>query len=85
MILRIVLFAPMMGLTSLFKVMRYPELAGILGCRFGGPHKYFGEMFDKPYIGDTDRELFTEDMSKAVEINRRVEIIAVAIVILLLL
>lgn len=31
MILRIVLFAPMMGLTSLFKVMRYPELAGILG------------------------------------------------------
>ena len=65
----------------------WPEaaLAGILGCRFGGPHKYFGEMFDKPYIGDTDRELFTEDMSKAVEINRRVEIIAVAIVILLLL
>ena len=65
----------------------WPEaaLSGILGCRFGGPHKYFGEMFDKPYIGDTDRELFTEDMSKAVEINRRVEIIAVAIVILLLL
>ena len=65
----------------------WPEaaLAGILGCRFGGPHKYFGEMFDKPYIGDNDRELFTEDMSKAVEINRRVEIIAVAIVILLLL
>ena len=65
----------------------WPEaaLAGILGCRFGGPHKYFGEMFDKPFIGDTDRELFTEDMSKAVEINRRVEIIAVAIVILLLL
>ena len=31
MILRIVLFAPMMGLTSLFKVMRYPQLAGILG------------------------------------------------------
>lgn len=31
MILRIVMFAPMMGLTSLFKVMRYKELAGILG------------------------------------------------------
>ena len=31
MILRIVLFAPMMGVTSLFKVMRYPQLAGILG------------------------------------------------------
>ena len=31
MILRIVMFAPMMGLTSLFKVMRYKDLAGILG------------------------------------------------------
>ena len=28
----------------------YPEaaLAGILDCRFGGPHYYFGELFDKP-------------------------------------
>ena len=27
----------------------YPEaaLAGILNCRFGGPHYYFGELFDK--------------------------------------
>ena len=59
----------------------WPEaaLAGILGCRFGGPHKYFGEMFDKPFIGYTDRELTTEDMIKAVAINRRTEIIAVAI------
>ena len=26
----------------------YPEaaLAGILNCRFGGPHYYFGELFD---------------------------------------
>ncbi len=31
MLLRIVLFAPFMGLTSLFKVLRYKELAGILG------------------------------------------------------
>jgi len=32
----------------------YPEaaLAGILNCRFGGPHTYFGQLFDKPYIGD---------------------------------
>ena len=59
----------------------WPEaaLAGILGCRFGGPHKYFGEMFDKPFIGDTDRELTTGDMLRAVAINRRTEIIAVAI------
>jgi ATP-binding cassette subfamily B protein len=31
MMLRIVLFAPFMGLTSLFKVMRYSGMAGILG------------------------------------------------------
>lgn len=36
MILRIVLFAPMMGFTSLFKVMRYEELAGILGWTVAG-------------------------------------------------
>ncbi len=31
MLLRIVLFAPFMGFTSLFKVLRYPSLASILG------------------------------------------------------
>ena len=31
MMLRIVLFAPMMGLTSLFKVLRYKSLASVLG------------------------------------------------------
>ena len=50
----------------------YPEsaLAGILNCRFGGPHYYFGEWFDKPYIGDNERELTTADMYKAIRINR---------------
>lgn len=61
----------------------WPEaaLAGILGCRFGGPHKYFGETFDKPYIGDKDKSLTREDMEKAVRINRIAEAIAVALVI----
>ena len=55
----------------------YPEaaLAGILDCRFGGPHYYFGELFDKPYIGENDRELTTDDMKKAVRINRTAEVI----------
>lgn len=53
----------------------YPEsaLAGILNCRFGGPHHYFGEEVWKPYIGDNDRPLTTEDMRMAIRINRRVE------------
>ena len=59
----------------------YPEaaLAGILDCRFGGPHYYFGEKFDKPYIGDNDRLLTTADMRTAVRINRLAEIIMVAL------
>ena len=62
----------------------YPEaaLAGILNCRFGGPHYYFGEVFDKPYIGENERELTTDDMKKAVRINRTAEIIMVALVAL---
>ena len=55
----------------------YPEaaLAGILNCRFGGPHYYFGELFDKPFIGENDRELNTKDMQTAVRINRTAELL----------
>ena len=62
----------------------YPEaaLAAILDCRFGGPHYYFGELFDKPYIGTNGRPLTTEDMRKAVRVNRTAEILMVAIVLL---
>ena len=61
----------------------YPEaaLAGILDCRFGGPHYYFGELFDKPYIGENARELTTADMKKAVCINRTAEVLAIIIII----
>ena len=61
----------------------YPEaaLAGILGCRFGGPHYYFGELFDKPYIGEHDRLLDTNDMKKAVRVNRVAEILMILIVL----
>ena len=62
----------------------WPEaaLAGILGCRFGGPHKYFGETFYKPYIGENDRPLSTADMMAAVAINRRVEILSVVLIVI---
>ena len=62
----------------------YPEaaLAGILGCRFGGPHHYFGQLFDKPYIGENDRPLTTADMHTAVRINRLAELFMLLLVIL---
>ena len=60
----------------------YPEaaLAGILNCRFGGPHYYFGQLFDKPFIGENDRPLTTEDMKKAVLVNRTAEVLMILIV-----
>ena len=62
----------------------YPEaaLAGILDCRFGGPHYYFGQLFDKPYIGTNDRPLTTADMKKAVRVNRTAEVLMVLMVAL---
>ena len=62
----------------------YPEaaLAGILNCRFGGPHYYFGQRFDKPYIGDNDRPLNIYDMKKAIRVNRMAELWMVIIVLL---
>ena len=61
----------------------YPEaaLASILNCRFGGPHKYFGEVFDKPYIGHNDRPLTTADMKTAIRVNRIAEILMVALLL----
>ena len=61
----------------------YPEaaLAGILNCRFGGPHYYFGQLFDKPYIGEHDRLLDTNDMKKAVRVNRVAEIWMILIIL----
>ena len=61
----------------------YPEaaLASILNCRFGGPHKYFGEVFDKPYIGHNDRLLTTADMKTAIRVNRIAEILMVALLL----
>jgi len=63
----------------------YPEaaLAAILDCRFGGPHTYFGEYFEKPYIGTNERPLTTDDMRRACAVNRRVEVVMVLLVVLI--
>ena len=57
----------------------WPEaaLAGILDCRFGGPHTYFGQLFDKPFIGTNPRSLSTPDMQRAVRIVVTTEVVAV--------
>lgn len=64
----------------------WPEsaLAGILDCRFGGPHIYFGETIDKPYIGDNERQLTTDDMYKALSVNMKAELLMLAIIVVAL-
>ena len=61
----------------------YPEaaLAAILGCRFGGPHDYFGETVYKPFIGTEPRTLTTADMTCAIRINRVAELLMIITVV----
>jgi adenosylcobinamide-phosphate synthase len=61
----------------------YPEaaLAGILDCRFGGTHDYFGESVYKPYIGETERDFSYQDVDRAVAINRKVEVLSILLVV----
>ena len=60
----------------------YPEaaLAGILDCRFGGPHNYFGEEVYKPYIGENHKDFTTADMETSLQVNLQVELISVLLV-----
>lgn len=62
----------------------YPEsaLAGILDCRFGGPHDYFGETVYKPFIGENDRPVDSSDMEKAISVNRAAEAVMVVSMLL---
>lgn len=62
----------------------FPEaaLAGILDCRFGGPHRYFGEIVHKPYIGTNERMLTTDDLNVALSVNRRSEYIMTGCIII---
>lgn len=59
----------------------YPEaaLAGILDCRFGGTHEYFGESVYKPYIGERHRDFTYSDVVRAIAINRKVEVVMVVL------
>lgn len=59
----------------------YPEaaLAGILNCRFGGTHDYFGESIYKPHIGHNSRDFSFSDVVKAIAVNRRVEFVMIMV------
>lgn len=62
----------------------YPEAAmsGALGIQLGGPASYFGEMVDKQYIGDDDKEPNMEDIPKACMLMTIVSVLALVLMIL---
>lgn len=57
----------------------WPEaaMAGVLDCRFGGTHSYFGAPVYKPFIGTNDRPLSTADMRVAVTVSRGAEAVMI--------
>lgn len=64
----------------------WPEaaLAATLDCRFGGPHLYFGQMVEKPFIGSNPRALSTHDMTVSLRVCMAAETMCVAAAILIL-
>ncbi|MDO5526334.1 MAG: adenosylcobinamide-phosphate synthase CbiB [Prevotella sp.] len=64
----------------------WPEaaLAATLDCRFGGPHLYFGQMVEKPFIGSNPRALSTHDMTVSLRVCTAAEALCVAAAILIL-
>ena len=59
----------------------WPEaaLAGILDCRFGGTHDYFGQAVVKPYIGSNPRLLTTADLHTRIRVCFVAECLAIAL------
>ena len=64
----------------------YPEaaLAGILGCRFGGTHDYFGQSVYKPYIGETPKTLTSSDLHISLRICFRSELLMLLLTLLIM-
>ncbi|GIW48644.1 MAG: cobalamin biosynthesis protein CobD [Caloramator sp.] len=58
----------------------YPEAAtaGILGVQLGGSNYYFGELVEKPTIGDKLRPLEAEDINRTIKIMYLTEILYLA-------
>lgn len=63
----------------------YPEaaLAGILDCRFGGTHDYFGEAVYKPYIGSNPKLLTDSDLRISLRVCLQAELLMLILCFLL--
>lgn len=43
-------------------------VAGALGIRLGGPNNYFGERVEKPWMGDEQRGIAFEDITRTIQL-----------------
>lgn len=43
-------------------------VAGALGVRLGGPNTYFGQLVDKPWLGDDTREINADDILSTIRL-----------------
>jgi adenosylcobinamide-phosphate synthase len=59
----------------------YPEgaMAGLLEIQLGGDNVYFGQVVEKPTIGDRTRKLERQDIKRAIEVMFRAEIVLLLI------
>lgn len=62
----------------------WPEaaLAGILDCRFGGTHDYFGEAVYKPYIGSNPKLLTDSDLHISLRVCLHAELLMLLLCLL---
>lgn len=60
----------------------YPEaaLAFILDCRFGGPNYYHGQLVEKPFIGENDRKIASNEIRRVVAVNWATSIVFILII-----
>ena len=85
---------PLKGIRSMQKFGRahaspnsgYPEaaMAGVLSCRFGGPHMYHGEMIDKPFIGDGKTICGPDQIRKAIRVTISVYLLLITIGVIII-
>jgi adenosylcobinamide-phosphate synthase len=54
-------------------------MAGALGLRISGPAVYFGELHDKPWIGDERRPIEAEDIRRACRMETAGSLLALAL------
>ncbi len=59
--------------------------AGALGIRLAGNASYFGKIVEKPYIGDAERAVETEDIKRADRLLYATAVLCEAICLLVLL